>query len=138
MTKQQQQLKKLQKIWYAKLKKLEFDDIEETDIDSLKNWTSSRNYKGAQEGELYGSRTVVREAKEEYYRMAGHFTHEYKFSNENEKNIWILHSEGLSLRDIAAKIESKKYKANKDTIGKIIGLLVVEMFKRYRNNVEQE
>lgn len=99
----QQELKKLQDKWYKKLAKAGFEDIE--DINSpnefLKEW----------HGSWFRSRGHASRftAKESYFYQAGHFLTNHEFKNEQEKKVWKLHSEGLSLREIAKAMRWKSH-----------------------------
>lgn len=111
-------LKTLQKIWYKKLKDSGFNDIEDTNSpkEFLKTWHSS----------YFISRYTTEsfERKESYYRLCSHFLWDYSFQSNLEREIWRLHSEGMSLRDIAKSLRSQRIKLNKDNVNKIIVKLV--------------
>lgn len=101
----------LQKEWYSKLKDSGFEDIEQNELD-LKLW-SSHFFKVRHNATLFS-------AKEEYYRMAGHFLYDYTFSNEHEKQIWALHSTGVSIRGIVDQLKAKKIKTDTKKVNNII------------------
>jgi hypothetical protein len=111
-------LKTLQKIWYKKLKNTGFVDIEDTNSpkEFLKTWHSSYFIS------RYTPETFER--KEAYYRLCSHFLWDYEFESNLEREIWRLHSEGMSLRDIAQSLRSKRIKLNKDNVNKIIIKLI--------------
>ncbi len=92
-------LKKLQEKWDKKLKDSGFEDIENRSTGKLHDWSTRWTRR---DNEL----TI--EARREYYRAAGQFLYEHKFSNETEKRIWSLHSEGRSVRDIVAALKKEK------------------------------
>ncbi len=75
----------LQAEWDKKLEESGFDDKEQRD-GRLKSW--SLKYKN--------SDPSMCQAKQEYYRAAGHFLHEYEFEYPVERRIWELHSQGVS------------------------------------------
>ncbi len=114
-------LAKAKKDWgYAK-KMADFDDIEQED-GNLKQWSSAH---------IRATYNPVRDsAKEEYYRLATHFYNEHKFSSPKEKEIWYMHSEGISIRDIAKKMDTPKYKATRTTVHTIIQRLAKEMITK--------
>lgn len=91
---------KLRAVWYAKLKKEGFDDIE-TDEYHLKTWSSKFASKKSQE--LWRS-------KEAYYYMTTTFLNDYKFESKLEKIIWEYHSEAISVRDIVKLLRSLHYR----------------------------
>lgn len=110
--------------WYAKLKKDEFDDIEQLD-GQLK--VHSQRIIRAQENK------VAHEAKVDYYRLAGQFLHEYQFKRGLDKFIWSRHADGVSLRDIAEEIKTKKRKTiDKNKVHEIVKRLEDEMIAKCR------
>lgn len=96
MSQQSSEFKKLQKIWYAKLKDSGFEDAEQSD-GNLKKWSSLFL--------IHSKGPLLRDAKQTYYRWAEHFLNDHKFDSTTEKLIWFYHSEGMSVRDIAAKLK---------------------------------
>jgi hypothetical protein len=131
-----QELEKAQKIWYKKLKDSGFEDVEKDEENLIKY--SSRFFNCRVGGSPFNkeSSQSFYEAKEEYYRIAGHFLHDNKFKDEFEKKVWDLHSQGISFRDIAIKVRTKQNKANKDNIQTLVKELSKEMFKRNKNGQE--
>lgn len=95
---------KLQAEWYRKLKKSGFDDVEQTD-GNLKIW-SAHYFQSAYTPDSFT-------AKETYYRLAGQFLHSHKFKTPHEREVWRLHSEGESIRAIAAHLGSYPNKIHK-------------------------
>lgn len=106
--------KKLQKSWYKKLAKKGFNDIEH-DENHLK--LSTERFV-TRDGGAYANPTLTK-AKFEYYNNCRKFSNEYKFKNKTEKKIFELHSEGVSIRDIAAKIKQSRRKVH-EAIKKIV------------------
>ena len=47
---------------------------------------------------------VWKQSQAEYYRLAAIMCHDGNFKTDREKEIWNLHAEGLSYREIAKKI----------------------------------
>lgn len=107
MNNQTKELKKLQTKWYAKLKKEGFDDIEQLD-GNLKVW-HSQFFKVRHNATLF-------QAKEDYYRAAGHFLHDHKFKDERERLIWTLHSDAVSVANIVKALKKKRYTAYADLV----------------------
>lgn len=96
---------KLQKQWYAIASATGFEDAEKDGM--LKEWASSNR------NSISLKHAGPREARQEYYRMAGHFLYDYSFTDETELEIWKLHSQGVAIRDITKKIlamDPKNYK----------------------------
>lgn len=84
--------------WSKKLEKSGFEDIEYPN-GTLKLWTSYF-FKTRYKENVY-------EAKEEYYRLANQFLHDYKFKTALDKKIWKYHASGMSQRLIDKKIGRK-------------------------------
>lgn len=109
-------------VWYAKLEKSGFVDIEQDEND-LKVWSTLFTRKRTKE---------LKESREAYYYMARSFLNDYKFANNVERIIWEYHTEGIGVRDIAktlAKAGVQKYKRNKTWT--IINRLETIMKKMY-------
>lgn len=121
MNNKTKEFKKLQAEWYSKLEDEGFQDVEQ-DEEHLKRWTSSF-FKTRYNPTLW-------KAKEEYYRAAGHFLHDYKFSNDTEKLIWELHGEAMSIRNIALVLKAKGIKSYKRRIHETIQKLAKEMVNK--------
>lgn len=120
----------LKNIWYKKLANSGFADIEQ-DEEALKEWSFSRVYAGQNNGYSFETIRVKREAKEDYYRLAGHFLHENEFVNSIEKLIWELHGEGKGCRRIAVFLQNKNIKSNKDKVNEVINRLSKQMIAKY-------
>ena len=116
-----QNLRKLIAEWDKKLKESGFVDIEDrktgllkkcggdklfepSSFDSLdSNWAELEN--GVKfSGEGY-STFVWKQSQAEYYRLASIMCHDGTFETIREKEIWELHAEGFSHRQIAKKIQ---------------------------------
>lgn len=52
----------------------------------------------------------VLESRRAYFQAAVDLLNTHLFQSEIHKEIWRLHSEGLSVREISAKIDKKKFK----------------------------
>lgn len=104
---QTKEFKALQTKWYDKLKKKGFDDIEDTQStkEFIKEWHSVYFQKRHTPMSFY--------AKQEYYYLAQTFLNEHPFQTKQEKRIWILHSEGLSIRKIAIELNTKIWKVHR-------------------------
>lgn len=123
------QFNNLQNTWYKKLKAEGFNDIEgdfgisiTTGVFSTKRFFERNTYDTFKN-------------KERYYQLAGHFLHEHTFETKLDKEIWELHSEGLSYRDISEKIKILQ----KSQVCKVVKTLKELMLKKYIGvNDEQE
>lgn len=114
---------KLRAVWYKKLEKEGFQDIE-TDEHNLKSWSAKFASRKSQE---------LWQAKEAYYYMATNFLNEYAFDSALEKTIWEYHTEAISIRDIV-KLLRKKTKVmiiNRSSIWTTINRLETTMKKMY-------
>lgn len=86
--------KKLQALWYQKLKDEGFNDIEQ-DNGALKRWDFSS----------FQDKDRIEEVAN-YYHAATHYGHTTEnFITIVEKYVWLAHSEGLSYRDVCVAIE---------------------------------
>lgn len=91
--------KELQKEWYQKLKDSGFEDAESSPK-YLKQWHSRYFFIRNTPEKL--DQTI------EYYDMSLHFYWHYRgFQNIREKEIWWLHCQGLSRREIAADLTER-------------------------------
>lgn len=97
--------------WETKLEKSGLENIEQPD-GNLKLWS----------GHFFRSRfnATVFDAKEEYYRIAGQFLHDYPFEDKLEKEIWKLHAEGISLRKIVLVLKKRNFKIYKTSASKVV------------------
>jgi len=100
--------KKLQNEWYDKLEKSGFEDIEERNShhEMLKRWHSFDFPKKDQEKV---------EQQRQYFLDAAWFLTHFKGFKRFERRVWTLHTDGLSLREIAARL-----KVNKDKVHAIV------------------
>lgn len=104
---QSAKFKKLQSVWYKKLKEDEFLDIEEVekDRDALKKWDSSYFKR------RYHAETFL--AKEAYYQRASQFYEDYfDGATHIEARVWGLHADGKSVRAIAIALQIKTWEAH--------------------------
>lgn len=93
MSKNSQEYKKLRSVWYRKLRKKGFKDIEH----------SMSQHTGSVSSTWYLSNLYTPEELEEhsrYYQLAGQLLHEYAFANKTEKTIWAMHADGRTVREI--------------------------------------
>lgn len=98
-------------LWNIKLIKaghIEVEDFETPGI-PLKSWDNLK---------FRGMNQDVLESKRAYFEACSNLLHDYKWDNEIHRDIWRLHSEGLSVREIVSKIHKKRFK--RDSINLII------------------
>lgn len=98
MAKKPEDYEKLRAIWYKKLQKEGFKDIEQ-DEDNLKEWSTKF---------FLNHDKTTREAKESYYSMATQFLNEYNFESNLDKVIWEYHANAMSVREIAETLRKAK------------------------------
>lgn len=114
--------KKLKAIWYKKLQKQGFKDIE-NESGYLKTWSS-----------YFGEKRVNdrRELREPYYDMATIFLNEYEFKTNLDKIIWGHHARGEDIRSIAIIVTKARHKKiSFQNVFVIVKRLAVEMKKMY-------
>lgn len=116
------EFKKLKTIWYKKLEKSGFEDVEANEFD-LK--VSAR--------EIFRKKVqATRQSKEDYYYMASTFLNEYIFPNELSRIIWEYHANGLGKYKIATVLNKAKItKINETAVYTIIAELKAIMKKKY-------
>ena len=116
---QTREFKKLEDKWEEKLKKSGFEDIERPlkRKDGLRSGPpGSKSPDGRMLINFVASKSAVDQDQEheqceqskEYYRVAGQFLWEHKFTSETERVAWQLHAEGLSILDIMAELAKKR------------------------------
>ncbi len=120
-------------IWYKKLKKEGFDDIESNE-DNLKSWSSRFATKRSVE---------LQQDREAYYTMATTFLNSYAFESPLEKAIWEYHVEAISIKDIAkllrkAKVRkiAGKYKVDHNSVWSVVSKLEKAMKRIYLSGYE--
>lgn len=100
---QSNEFKKLKKLWYQKLKEIGFEDVEQNPDSNkepyLKEW-HSHYFQGRHNPAGF---LIQRE----YYYRASQFLNSYNFESELERNIWALHANGKSYRQITIELTPK-------------------------------
>jgi hypothetical protein len=104
------ELKKLQKEWYAKLKKAGFDDIEYED----------GSLRSAAPRSPMQKDPLIREAIQEYYYMANQFLHTHTFESKREQIIWEYHANGIGSADIVKVLKKVRIKLHESRVRAII------------------
>lgn len=120
----EQEYKSIQKEWYSKLKQEGFEDIETFDHKGIPHDMMKKDFyiDIAKNPEQYAAKT-------EYYRLAGQFLNDYKFNTLLDRNIWFAHSEGQSIREIPAFLDTTP-PLTKDIVHRALKRLKVE-FEKY-------
>ncbi len=95
---QRHELKALTALWYKKLKDTGFQEIESGPY--LKEW-HAHYFQTRITPDLF-------QVKQQYFISASHFLITYTFETDLEKQIWQLHSEGKSYREIADDLRPKE------------------------------
>lgn len=88
------EFKQLQDEWYAKLQEDGFKDIEDHKTGFVEPPFRHRSYKA----------DVQYEATEEYFRLCRHYLTNGAFKSDLDKEIWSMHTEGATYRNIAEKL----------------------------------
>lgn len=89
MIKNQAELKRLQKLWYAILRRDGFEDHEILCGQEM----YLRSYHSYDFGQMEPERFA---AQQLYFQVAGQFLHEHDFRSDKERLVWALHCEGFS------------------------------------------
>lgn len=124
--------------WYRRIALKGFEDIEQPD-GMLKVWHSrlythhffsAKGFTGAKR--RIDDEAAVFQAKCDYWRLAEHMLVDHKFNSSQEKKIWKLHSDGLSIREIVDELNKKKISGfYKNKVHKIINDIERFMGKRF-------
>lgn len=117
------EFKDLKDKWYKKAAKSGFKDIEQ-DEDNLIVW-ASHLFRATYDATKF-------QAKEEYYRAAGHFLHDYEFDSKRDRLVWEKHAEGLSIAKIVKELKKKNRKIHKMLVHEIIKRLASEMTSKWK------
>lgn len=131
------ELQKLKTLWYKKLKRSGFEDIENKHGD-FKVTSYTRIAASKNNGVDYETLKVKRSAAEEYYRMAGMFLHDHTFEFSRERRIWSMHCEGVGVRDISRKLRVSKIIMGRSMISQVLKKLKTLMLARYRNQEDEQ
>lgn len=100
-------LRNLRTRWERRLEREGLGDIEKGG--ALRVYHSHRLYHSEHNDWWHPSKN---EAKEAYFELAGQFLHSYAFESKTERMIWELHSQGMPVRKIAARIGQPKNWSN--------------------------
>lgn len=93
MSPKSREFKALKALWYKKLAKTGFEDIE-MDEYRLERYHSF---------DFPGQQPLSFEMRQRYFELANQLLHAHKFKSPKERNIWKLHASGWTVRDIAKK-----------------------------------
>lgn len=126
------QFKSLQREWYKKLKATGFEDAEKNE--ELKEYSSSRLYRGQNNGQEFETVSMLTESKAEYYRLVGYFLYDHKFENWLERRIWKEHADGMSYRETSVMLIKDKVKCGRTKVWRILTKLKKQMFELYRGS----
>lgn len=92
--------KELERLWYQKLAKEEFKDIEDTARGDrpLRQWHSF----------IFPAKDkALREAITKYYEAAAELLQTRKFESQEYRRIWQLHCEGFTYKEIQVEFKKK-------------------------------
>lgn len=115
------ELAKLTKVWYKKLKKSGFEDIEQAD-GKLKEWHSFKfAVSGKNEVQIY--------ATTKFYDAAREMLTKHTFQTALDRKIWALYSEGDSARGIAKQLKLGRAKVT-DAVNRLIKVMVANGYTK--------
>lgn len=120
MKKPRSKLDKLTQVWYEKLRKAGFKDIEIGDGVISNSDAFSKNQDHGQHTDTW------RRSKEEYYHMAEYFLNHYKFKSNLDRIIWEYHVNGLgttAIFPILNKVRGPKKKLTQQNVWAIVDRL---------------
>lgn len=129
MDKDSKEFKRLEKLWYKKLEKSGFEDLERGSGSQDKPLRSV----SADEFNLFLNRTQHGgfHFKQEYYRIAGHFLHDNRFESKFDKKVWSLHAQGISIRKIVKILKLEKIATYRKEVDETIRRLANKMKSAY-------
>lgn len=114
MNRKKTDYERIKDVWYDKLKKSGFKDIEHSD-ESM-NSGRPRVFRGAS-----AKAPVELQAIQDYYCMSYYFLNEYPFDSELDKVMWEYHSNGIAIRGIVKLINATQVeKTNRIRVWKTI------------------
>lgn len=122
--------KTLNSEWAKKLEQSGFEDVEYRE--------DMMNTHGTSSFFLAKFEFVKDNAKEEYYRLAGQFLYSHEFESERLKDVWALHCEGVSMRDIHDKLKNKHESLSKSRVHQEIFKLATIMLLKAKNEAHSE
>jgi len=129
MDRNSKEFKELQAKWYKKLEKSGFKDAETVEgyhepYRPLRQWHASCFF--------LRHAPLRREAKTEYYRLAGQFLYDNTFKSKLEMRMWELHAEGKSIREIVRIMNKPKKRTYKRKVHETLQQLSKDMLAMYR------
>lgn len=95
------ELRKLQALWYRKLKESGFEDLEIV----APNGNLYDLLKG---GSSFNKHRIKAANDYEYYRAAGMFLWDHAWTSNRHREIWMMHCEGVCQREIAIALKSTR------------------------------
>lgn len=92
------EFRRLNKKWHDRLEKSGFSDKEEFDSKHqfMKQWDNTK---------FQSLGDILFNERQRYYELATQLVHTYKFKSLLDKQIWTMHSDGNSEREIGDKLE---------------------------------
>lgn len=128
------QLERLQAEWYTKLRKDGFKDIEDAQ-GRLKSWTISSKAACKQwsmKSSTYHEQVITKQvAREEYFRLAGHFLFDHDFHSPLERDVWAAHALGYGRLKVYRLVKETYRDLKLGTCRRIIVELIRAMKRLY-------
>lgn len=126
------EFKALQAEWDKKLKESGFEDAEYRAAGTLKRYHSVQFFNDR----ASSLDPISLASKQNYYTAAEHFLNSHQFASPLEKQIWQLHSEGVSAREISSRLGPKAV-GKKTKVNDIIKKLAKEMTQSWKQPQEE-
>ncbi len=123
------ELEKLQKIWYKKLKDEGFQDIEDSTHAQYNNMSLKLINRTAPN--VDGLTEIQQEMIREYYTRCRHFLNDHQFESDLDKTIWEHYSEGVSVRKISDKLKTNGIVKKKTAVHQVVKRLEAIMKAKY-------
>jgi len=110
------EFKALKALWYKKLVKTGFEDIERDE------YTLDRYHTF----DFPGQEPLTFEMRQRYFELANQLLHGHTFRSAKERAIWQKHASGWTIRDIAKKYKHKNHNQVQLVIERLAKLIKVE------------
>lgn len=127
--------KELKVLWYARLKKSGFNDIEDINAPDLR----LNNADAFSKSDKYGQHTPEwRRSKEEYYQMASYFLNHYKFESNIDRIVWEYATNSIGSYAIVDTLKKTKISMTLFEVKKILQRLKKVMLLGAYEEVEDK
>jgi hypothetical protein len=141
MSYQNQNFKKLKAHWDKVLKESGFKDIEAGNGNFSSFSTHTKLSSFTPEGLGRFMEKVAHSgltSREEYYRFAGFFLHDYQFKTTRDKEIWEAHANGDTYREISERMTKEGKGITFPRVYQIVQALKKEMISMYKGSNNEQ